>query len=109
MEKGTKYDNSKRDWNELPFGAVGKIVDVLQFGAKKYASLNWQFVQPYDERYFAACMRHLVAWKTGEKYDKETKMNHLAHAGACILFMLWNEEIKKDFSILNEEIKEVKE
>jgi hypothetical protein len=90
--EGKKYDKEKLRWSLLPIDAVEKIVEVLQFGSKKYEDDNWKKVQPYDERYFNACMRHLVAWKQKEKYDKETGYNHLAHAGACILFMLWNEE-----------------
>ena len=94
MEKGIKFDQEKLDWNELDFGTIEKLVEVLQYGAKKYKSKNWQYVQPYDERYFGACMRHLSAWKQGNKYDDETGFNHLAHAMACVMFMLWNEEVK---------------
>lgn len=94
---GVKDDtkDNKLRWELLPFGAVEKVVEVLHYGATKYTPDNWKYVQPYDERYFGACMRHLSAWKQGEKYDEETGFNHLAHACCCLLFMLWNEEVKE--------------
>lgn len=91
MIRGDKYksDNGKRMWDLLPFSSVGKIVDVLGFGAKEYGPRTWQKAPEPKDRYFAAAMRHLVAWQCGEKNDPESGLHHLAHAGCCILFLLW--------------------
>ncbi len=96
MTRGDKYksDNGKRMWDLLPFSSVGKIVDVLGFGAKKYGPRTWQKVPEPKDRYFAAAMRHLVAWQCGEKNDPESGLHHLAHAGCCILFLLWFDDQK---------------
>ncbi len=85
---GKKFDDGKPRWDLMPFGAISQITDVITYGAKKYGANNWQALLSPDGRYFAACMRHLVAWRLGEHIDPESKCLHLAHAGCCILFML---------------------
>jgi hypothetical protein len=89
---GKKFDQDKALWDLLPLKTVGKIVDVLTFGAKKYSPGNWKIVPNAEDRYFAALMRHLTAWQSGEKTDPESGMSHLAHAGCCLLFLLWFED-----------------
>lgn len=91
MSAGRKDDQGKLQWWLLPISAVEAIIRVLMFGAKKYAPNNWQKIDNAEERYFDAALRHLMAWRQGEKYDPESGHAHLAHAGCCILFMLWFE------------------
>lgn len=83
----TKHDGEKPRWDLLPTEAVGQIVDVLTFGARKYAPDNWRTVPEWRRRYFAAALRHLVAWWGGERADAESGLPHLAHAGCCLLFL----------------------
>jgi hypothetical protein len=90
--KGIKHDKDKLEWWLLPFKSLEPVVRVLMFGAKKYAPDNWKNVEPYRERYFSACMRHLTAWFEGERKDPETGEHHLAHAICCLLFILWKEK-----------------
>lgn len=89
--QGIKYDKEKPQWHLVPWLAMEEVVKVLMIGAKKYSPDNWMYVEPYKERYFDACMRHVVAWQQGERDDKETKVNHIAHAICCLLFILWKE------------------
>lgn len=94
---GVKYDNDKLRWDLLPFREVEEVVKVLTKGAKKYSVDNWKNIDDPQNRYFAAAMRHLVAWRMDEKLDIETGINHLAHAVCCLLFLMWfdNENSKK--------------
>lgn len=87
-EAGSKHDAEKARWDLLPLGAVSAVVDVLTYGAKKYAPDNWRLVSDARTRYFAAAMRHVVAWKRGERLDAESGLPHLAHAACCLLFIL---------------------
>lgn len=87
-QSGKKFDSGKNRLDLLPFKALQKVGNVMTFGAKKYGDSNWRSVQGWEWRYFGAAMRHLFAWKLGEKTDPETGESHLAHAAACILFML---------------------
>jgi hypothetical protein len=88
---GQKFDEEKPRWELLPYKEVGEIVSVLTSGAKKYQDNNWKYVTPMKERYFGAMMRHLTAWFNGEKKDFETGISHLAHAGCCLLFLMWGD------------------
>lgn len=91
MKKGVKHDTGKPRWDLLPLRSVDPIVQVLTFGAVKYGPGNWKHVRPFRARYFSALMRHLEAWQGGQRLDPETGLPHLAHAGCCLLFLLWRE------------------
>jgi len=89
MQEGVKHDQGKAQWSLFPFSAAEPIVRVLMFGAKKYAVDNWKVVPDARRRYLDAAFRHLAAFSDGEKDDPESGLSHLAHAGCCILFLLW--------------------
>lgn len=86
-----KHDNGKTRWDLIPFKALESIADVLAMGANKYGENNWQSLNNYEDRYFAAAMRHLIAWREGDKYDYESMLSHLAHAATNIIFLLHKE------------------
>ena len=85
---GVKYDNDKPQWSLLPFKALKEVVDVLTYGAKKYAPDNWKKVPNAKQRYIDAGFRHFTAYAAGEKLDPETGKSHLAHAMCCLLYLL---------------------
>jgi hypothetical protein len=87
--EGLKYDNDKPMWNLLPMASVEEVVKVLTYGAKKYSADNWRKVD--SERYFAAFMRHIAAWRKGETHDVESGLHHLAHAITNLLFAMEHE------------------
>ena len=86
-EIGKKYDAGKLRMDLLPLDAIEEVVKVLTFGASKYGDWNWSKGMSWS-RLFGAAMRHLWAFWKGEVYDKESKINHLAHCSCCILFLL---------------------
>ena len=88
---GRKFDSGKPRWSLLLWESVKQIVHVLTFGSQKYEDHNWKKVDNPIDRYYSAMMRHITDWYTGEKYDPETGYSHLAHAGCCLLFLLWFE------------------
>lgn len=94
-QTGIKYDSDKLQYGLLPTKSLESIVDVLTFGAKKYAPDNWKYVPNYERRYFDAMQRHLWAWKSGEKDDPESGKNHLAHAACCLMFLLEKEHFSE--------------
>lgn len=95
VANGRKDDAGKARWDLIPQRAMSEVVDVLTFGANKYAPNNWQRVPERKSRYVAAMFRHVVAWLLGERNDPETDKHHLAHACCCILFLL-SEEVGFD-------------
>lgn len=90
--EGLKHDQDKARWDLLPWRAASEVVDVLTFGAQKYAPDNWRHVPDARRRYFAALLRHLVAWWLGEQRDPESGRHHLAHAVCCAMFLMELEE-----------------
>ena len=88
FREGRKDDDGKPRWDLLPFRATAYVVDVLTYGAEKYAPENWRKVDGWRWRYFAAALRHLVAWWRGQKTDPKSGLPHLAHAACCVLFLL---------------------
>jgi hypothetical protein len=85
--KGKKFDDDKPRWDLLPLEPIKELVQVLTFGAQKYAPNNWRKVDDGLNRYYSACLRHLVAYKSGELNDPETGLSHLAHAMCNLVFM----------------------
>ena len=61
--------------------------EVLGFGAEKYEENSWQNVENAQNRYYAAAMRHLLAYRMGETKDEESGRSHLEHAAANLMFL----------------------
>lgn len=90
FEKGLKLDNDKNRMDLLMVScakSLEQVGKVLTFGAKKYADDNWKLVEDGKKRYIAALHRHLSAYYQGEKIDKESSLDHLAHALCCLIFL----------------------
>jgi hypothetical protein len=85
---GTKHDQGKPRYDLIPVHAEAEVVDVLTFGATKYAPNQWRNVEGARERYTAATMRHIAAYRMGETHDQESGKHHLAHAICCMAFII---------------------
>lgn len=90
--QGRKYDSGKPMYNLLPAHALEEVVKVLTYGAMKYNEPidqeNWRLVENPQQRYFAACQRHLWAIRRGELNDPESSISHYAHAITSLMFLL---------------------
>ena len=91
-ELGTKHDGEKLRPDLIPWGPLEQVVQVLTFGARKYADDNWQHVLPGRKRYLAAGLRHVFAYAGGERLDEESGLHHIAHAITCLMFLLWHDD-----------------
>ena len=93
---GVKYDKGKRRWSLMPFEQLEDILEILEFGAEKYLPDNWKKVPNSPRRYFEALMRHVLEYKKGfdngvsNIKDEESGKSSLAHAGCCLLFLMWH-------------------
>lgn len=90
--KGLKYDSDKLRWDLLPIDTIEDVVKILTFGANKYGPDNWQGLDNFEDRYYGALMRHITAWRKGEKMDEESGLSHLAHAMCNLVFLLWKDK-----------------
>lgn len=97
-ESGLKYDEGKNRWDLVPFKYLDELVKVYTEGAKDHGDNRWQDIS--SERWFAALMRHITAWRNGQKIDPQYGLHHLAHAmWNCIALMYKDDECimsKKD-------------
>jgi hypothetical protein len=83
----------------LEWSAIQYISKAYGMGAEKYKDdvagpFNWRRGYAWSLSY-AALLRHLTSWAAGEKYDKESGLNHLAHAGWHAITMTWFQINKK--------------
>lgn len=91
---GAKYDGGKLRWGLLMRGmgpALAGIVQVLMFGAQKYAADSWQTVPNGYERYKDALYRHLASIEQNgpSAKDEESGLPEWWHIGCCTLFCIW--------------------
>lgn len=85
---GVKYDIDKPKFSLVKPDAFLEMVKVLTYGAKKYSPDNWKLLENSQQRYFDAANRHMWAWFSGEKNDRESGYHHLAHAMSSLLFIM---------------------
>lgn len=87
VEQGMKFDNGKLLYSLIPPETMKALAEVLTYGANKYAKDNWKKVENGDQRYLDALFRHLEAFRSGEIYDPESKLHHLAHVLTNVAFL----------------------
>ena len=88
--QGRKFDEDKLRYDLIPVLAQEEVVKVITLGAKKYDPENWKNVPEGRRRYYAAAMRHMEAWRKGEKQD-EIGTHHIANAISNLMFILEKE------------------
>ena len=83
-----KQDSGKLRIGLLPKKALGWVVRVLEYGARKYDTWAWRDNASEWTRQSDAVQRHIWAWEQGEDLDQETGLPHLAHAICGLLILL---------------------
>lgn len=93
--QGKKYDDNKpmlAQFYKHFSNAYNALVEVATYGFKKYnedlKDPNWKKIS--IDRYEDALFRHFSSYLTGNKIDKESGKEHLAHIiwNACVLYEL---------------------
>lgn len=80
----------------IPVGAISEVAAVYGKGEIKYPSgpegPNWMKGMPWSWN-VAAMFRHLYKWLSGQKYDEEDGIHHLAHvAWHCFTLMTFEQK-----------------
>jgi len=88
-EKGMKFDSEKSRVDLIEPQVITLLGEVLGHGAKKYDDNNWKYVKGGMDRYYGALLRHVIAYRDGEVFDKDSGLHHLGHALANIQFLLY--------------------
>lgn len=92
---GRKDDTGKNRLDLIEPEFIESVGKVLTFGASKYELNNWQNVEDGKDRYYAAALRHLMAYRKGEEKDPESGLSHLEHVACNIMFLLHFEREEK--------------
>ena len=82
-----KFDQGKPRVDLVPPEAVLELARVLGFGAQKYDARNWELGMEWSRPY-AAAIRHLLSWWSGENLDPESGLPHLSHALCNLTFLV---------------------
>ena len=86
-DAGNKFDGKKNRLDLVHPVFTQSLGWVMTHGAKKYGDWNWYKGLAWS-RVYGALQRHLHAWYEGEDIDDESNLSHLAHAAACLMFLL---------------------
>ena len=81
-----RADVGKLRYDLIPPLPMEQMAQALTFGSQKYTDNNWLNGMGYS-RIYAALMRHLQAWWSGEDIDPESGLPHLAHAACNVMFL----------------------
>jgi hypothetical protein len=85
--QGNKWDGGKTRMDLLPVELMTAVGTILTGGAKKYGDRNWEKGLEWS-RVYAATLRHLFAWWSGEDKDPESGHSHLWHVATNIAFLI---------------------
>ncbi len=88
MSNGLRYNAGKLKWSLVPQSALAPMVDVLEYGAVKYAAHNWMKGLSINE-ICESLKRHLDAFMEGEDCDPESGKSHIGHIQCNALFLSW--------------------
>lgn len=89
-----KYDQGKHKLSQFPREAMEAVVEVMEYGARKYGKGSWNRVEV--ERYIDAAARHLYAMQDIDengkecinlsKKDDESGLEHLYHLACNVVY-----------------------
>lgn len=87
-EPAKRFDKGKIRYSLLPWGVVGELVKVYEYGCEKYERDNWKRGMSWS-RVYDSLMRHLQSFWSGEELDPESGLHHLAHVIWNSVTLLW--------------------
>lgn len=74
---GLRFNTGKNKLELMPMEWIWGLGMVLTRGAAKYVERNWERGMKWSYL-VGCCMRHLIKFVCGERYDPETGCHHLA-------------------------------
>ena len=86
QRQALRYNQGKLKWSLIDFKSLEGLVEVLEYGANKYAPDNWKKGMPVKE-VAESLMRHLFAFLDGEDVDPESGCRHISHVMCNAMFI----------------------
>ena len=85
-EEGLRFNLGKTRHDLVPAFAQEQYARVLTKGSEKYAERNWERGMAWS-KVLASMKRHILAFESGEDYDSETGLLHMAHVMCNAAFL----------------------
>lgn len=101
-ERGLRYNDGKPKWSLVDFNSLEDMVRVLEMGAKKYSTFNWQKGMPVSE-VIESMLRHTFSLLSGEINDKESGLPHIGHIQCNAMFIAYMIKNKPEFNDVQKE------
>ena len=87
LKQKAKHDEGKIRYTLIPPSALTAIATIRGYGTQKYGDENnWRTVDV--KRYVDALYRHLIAYISGEQFDRESGFPHTWHIACNIAFII---------------------
>jgi len=81
-----RANNGKAQYSMLDLGCLKPCVEVLEYGANKYARNNWKKGMPISS-ILDSLMRHISDLQTGKSVDDESGLSIIGHIQCNALFL----------------------
>jgi hypothetical protein len=97
-EVGSRKNEGKLDYTLMDLESFKPMIEVLDFGAKKYARDNWKLGGSKFTllQITSSLMRHLVAFLSGQDNDDESGLSHIGHMQCNLMFLgYWMQQHQK--------------
>lgn len=88
-DKALRHNKGKLRWSLVDFKALEPLVQVLEFGAQKYAEDNWKLKMEIRTA-IDSMLRHVIKLSDGELIDQESGLSHIGHIQANALFIQYH-------------------
>lgn len=87
MKLGIRKNKGKPRLSLISPIALTRIAEVLTHGEKRYSAHNWRKGLKWSET-LDSLLRHTNAFNSGQDFDKDSKLNHVAHIACNAIFLL---------------------
>jgi hypothetical protein len=89
--KELKWDTGKLDYTLLEPLFLQELAKIMTLGEKNHPKVNgessWRLVEP--DAYLKALLRHIQAYRLGERIDQDMGTHHLAHIAVNAMFLFY--------------------
>lgn len=90
-----RHNTGKLQWHLVDMKSLEPMVQVLMFGANKYAAFNWCKGSNYT-LLLDSLQRHINAFTSGEDLDPESGLPHIGHALCNLMFLSYMTQNKPE-------------
>lgn len=85
-EGARRFNTGKVQWTLIDFKSLEPMVRALEFGAQKYSKDEWK--KGFETTTIVdSALRHIFAYLSGEDNDTDSKVQHIGHAMANLMFL----------------------